>query len=311
MRSQVRTRQLALLLGIGALASGCAGPKPAQIEKAERPLPPIPGPLVTIETPLQWFDDGSAIVVGGTWLLKDGAFEILTPDLNAPAPIVSPNGRLATVEKDGVRVAGRKTIKLTSWGGADAIQSVVWLDGQRLYVHRVTPVATETSCRVISVKDGAASKPAGGCMEGEMAMVSGIRRAPNGRYVLTGSGEGVSAASVVTYDPQTGSKPAPGWASVGVPEEFVRVFPTTDGAYTLIAPCDLSVPKPCTAVKDRTREVVHLRRDGVLSKPALRVTAGTVPSPNGRRLAWVRAGQVCVGAPGDPTQNRCLTPPKP
>ena len=35
----------------------------------------------------------------------------------------------------------------------------------------------------------------------------------------------------------------------------------------------------------------------------------TAPAPDGRRLAWVRGGQICIGSPRTPGATWCHTPP--
>ncbi|MEZ4471625.1 MAG: hypothetical protein R3F60_12640 [bacterium] len=319
IRASVPARlEIASRLGVGALVLGlaaCGAPPPP-------PPPPPPVvevvPAVTRDVVLQWSGDGASILVDARWRMRvdSGAFEALAAPDPLATPAVSPRGDAAVFEPGRFSVlGGGRQVKVPSFvepPQPDVALTGYWLDADRLYLHQQHPLWKAPACRVFHLRNSGFTTPSG-CITGEHPEVVRFERGPGDLVAVHTRDGDTPGLRIVRYTPDFGQRP------VEIPPLDLRPagpvgigFHAEGALATLVSPCLLDQPRPCAATAtDGGRYglyVLDLASGKMTGRLAL-VAPGTAPAPDGRRLAWVRGGQVCIGSPRTPGATWCHTPP--
>ncbi|MCB9545461.1 MAG: hypothetical protein H6706_06135 [Myxococcales bacterium] len=303
-----------MAVAVAALA-GCGAPPPP-------PPPPPPAepeaPAVTRDVLLQWSGDGDQIFVDARWRLRvdTGTFEALAAPDPTAIPAISPRGDAVIFEPGRfVVLGGGRQVKVPSFVEPplpDLDLTGFWLDADRLYLHQHHPAWKSPACRVFHLRNSGFTTPAG-CLSGEHPSVVRLQRGPGDLVAIHTRDGDAPGLRIVRYTPDFGQRP------VALPPLDLRPagpldlgFRADGAAATLISPCLLDQPRPCAATSTAGGRVGLYVLDlaaGKMSERLAVVPPGTAPAPDGRRLAWVRGGQICIGSPRTPGATWCHTPP--
>ncbi|MEZ4463538.1 MAG: hypothetical protein R3F43_03230 [bacterium] len=186
-----------------------------------------------------------------------------------------------------------------------------WLDADRLYLHQQHPLWKAPACRVFHLRNSGFTTPRGASRGStpRWSASSAAQGSGGGTHPRRGHARAAHRPLHARLRAATGGDPPLDLRPAGP----VGIGFHAEGALaTLVSPCLLDQPRPCAATAtDGGRYglyVLDLASGKMTGRLAL-VAPGTAPAPDGRRLAWVRGGQVCIGSPRTPGATWCHTPP--
>lgn len=296
--------RLAVASLAGLLVVGCGGSPsaPASSPAVERAAPPGEG--LAPHVPLQWTEDGAAVLVAGRWALDVAAAAWRPLGLGPGDALlaVGPAGRLARIGAGAVRVPGEAPRAFGLWVKVeDPVHTTgFFLDADHLYLHQTAPMAGESACRIMNLASGGLETPPA-CVEGDFAAVYHLQPGTGQRLAVYSAGEGHPGVRLVRYDPGVGQAPLPAPPLDLYPSGPLEAsFDVEGGTAFLVTPCRLGagLERPCLELADDAPWRVWPvdLESGELGGSLAEVPAGAVVDPPGARVAYVRAGALCVRA---------------
>lgn len=303
---------LTVLLAAATLAACGAPPPPAPLAP-----PPEPEPLLTSASVLQWTPDGD-LVIDARWHLDidTATFAPLAPKEGKGTPALSPTNLAAVFEPGLLTVLGGRQVKVPSFFDPPAPGLPLtgfWLDKNRVYLHAWHPEHKQAACRVFDLAQNGFTTPTE-CVNGDHPEITRLQKGPGDLLAVhTQDGE-TRGLRILRYTPETGMRPLT-IAPIDLrPSGSIIVGFQADGATAaLVSDCQLDQPRPCSApppADGRHGLYILDLATGKLSGRLVAVAPGTAPAPDGRRLAWVRGDQICVGSPRTPGATWCHRPPQ-
>lgn len=283
-------RKISLFFG-AALLTACGGsPKP-------KPEPEAPAPVNEHEV-LQFDHSGAAVYVGHNWKVSGSKFSKLGGAIEV-TPIVSPRGKLAFVGPKSIHISkGARTDLPKMVSGAESTFGY-WLDEDSLYLHQ--SANGKSGCRVFNVPKGFFKKPAKGCILGQFKQVTWLTGGPDNHVAVHTTNGTKNGVQIVKWSATGGQNSGPKAAKQAVEGEIREFF--TKGGYAIVSACEFG-----GGACDAAASSLYMINDGVLGEKVATVAQGTAVNRKGTKLAWMKDGKICVGAPG--SAGKCHTVPK-
>lgn len=226
---------------------------------------------------------------------------------------ISPSGQVALIDAqgggvllgllDGVLVSHAPLpALLPGTSPSAAVYAGLWVDDRRLMVRQASPASGEAACALLDAASMSWSEPID-CPPSDFALAYRYIRGPRGWTAVLSGGEGSSAATLVRWDPDSGTRDVR--TLEAAPEAMqhggFRVFFTGTGDVRLMAPCGLA-GEGCGEPGGGwwlyawlpSGDLRFLRKD---------LPDDVVPSGVSDDFAWVERDMVCLGDPDG--ERRC------
>jgi hypothetical protein len=281
---------------------------------------------------LQWSRRGEWLLVADRWLLDtvSGSVHVLPRIATDQHASFSPDGRRlllagerelrwgvsggSLAERVGIPLWVREDDSGSEYAAGATRSFAFWLSERAILVHQANPFAGD-ACRRFDVVERAWVQPSGPCPAAP-GRIETILAGADGWLLIFFALEGWSAAQLTRYDPEQGQEqftvrelapPLPLHLSeFQLGEEPGLIFVSSG--------CDLPCrpfPGPCDCPPERSWTVYRGRPPAQhLVRWLSDLPPRAVPSPDGRRLAWIEGRSVCVGPIGSSTPSRCMRLPQ-